>query len=192
MPVITNKINPEGLVNSPVDRLNKKEIVDDEINPEIPEMIITNEIYPEDSVDELNKEEIVNDIIPEIPINSSVINTEMPVNSPMDRSNKEEIVNDVIPEIPINSSVNKSLSENKITIDEKKPEVPVNSLDNKKLNKNEMIDKIKNIEKPVIIDQIPSYETINPEGPNSEIYKKNILLGQKILIVMTLKIFFPM
>ena len=33
IPVITNKINHEGLVNSPVDRLNKKEIVDDEINP---------------------------------------------------------------------------------------------------------------------------------------------------------------
>ena len=28
------------------------------------------------------------------------------------------------------------------------------------------------------------YRNINPEGPNSEIYKKNILLGQKILIVM--------
>ena len=28
------------------------------------------------------------------------------------------------------------------------------------------------------------YSNINPEGPNSEIYKKNILLGQKILIVM--------
>ena len=66
-----------------------------------------------------------------------------------------------------------------------KKKVPVNSLDNKKLNKNEMIDKIKNPENPAIIDQIPSYETINPEGPNSEIYKKNILLGQKILIVMT-------
>ena len=25
---------------------------------------------------------------------------------------------------------------------------------------------------------------LNPEGPNSEKYKKNILLGQKILIVM--------
>ena len=151
-------------MNSQVDRLNKKEIVDDEINPEIPEMIITNEIYPEEKVDELNKEEIVNDIIPEIPINSSVINTEMPVNSPVDGLIEKEIVNDVIPEIHVNSSVNKPLSENKITIDEKK--VPVNSLDNKKLNKNEMIDKIKNIEKPVIIEKIPSYETINPEGPD--------------------------
>ena len=42
-------------------------------------------------------------------------------------------------------------------------EVTVNSLDNKELNKNEMIDKIKNHEKPAIIDKIPSYETINPE-----------------------------
>ena len=42
-------------------------------------------------------------------------------------------------------------------------EVTVNSLDNKELNKNEMIDKIKNPEKPGIIDKIPSYETINPE-----------------------------
>ena len=64
-------------------------------------------------------------------------------------------------------------------------EVTVNSLDNKELNKNEMIDKIKNPEKPGIIDKIPSFETINPEGPNSEIYKANILLGQKILIEMT-------
>ena len=105
MPVITNKINPEGLVNSPVDRLNKKEIVDDEINPEIPEMIITNEIYPEEKVDELNKK---------------IVGDEIPVNSPVDELNKEEIVNDVIPEIPINSSVNNPLSENKIIIDEKK------------------------------------------------------------------------
>ena len=72
MPGITNKINHEGLVNSPVDRLNKKKIVVDEINPEIPEMIITNEIYPEDSVDELNKK-IVGDEIPEISVNSSLI-----------------------------------------------------------------------------------------------------------------------
>ena len=161
MPVITNKINPEGLMNSPVDRLNKKKIVVDEINPEIPEMIITNEIYPEDSVDELNKK-IVGDEIPEISVNFSLIKPEKRVNSPVDELNKEEIVNDLIPEIPINSSVNNPLSENKITIDEKK--VPVNSLDNKKLNKNEMIDKIKNPENPAIIDQIPSYETINPEG----------------------------
>ena len=68
--------------------------------------------------------------------------------------------------------------------------MPVNSLDNKKLNKNEMIDKIKNPENPAIIDQIPSYETINPERPNIEIYKKNIVLGQTILIVMTVKILF--
>ena len=147
----------------------------DEINPEI----------SVNSMGELNKEEIVNDIIPEIPINSSVINTEMPVNSPVDGLIEKEIVNDVIPEILVNSSVNKPLSENKITIDEKK--VPVNSLDNKKLNKNEMIDKIKNPENPAIIDQIPSYETINPEDL---IYKKNIVLGQTILIVMTVKILF--
>ena len=88
MPVMTNKINPEGLVNSPVDRLNKKEIVDDEINPEIPEMIITNEIYPEDSVDELNKK-IVGDEIPEISVNFSLIKPEKPVNSPVDELNKE-------------------------------------------------------------------------------------------------------
>ena len=138
----------------------------DEINPEI--SVNSSLIKPEEPVNspmcELNKEEIVNDIIPEIPINSSVINTEMPVNSPVDGLIEKEIVNDVIPEILVNSSVNKPLSENKITIDEKK--VPVNSLDNKKLNKNEMIDKIKNIEKPAIIEKIPSYETINLEGPD--------------------------
>ena len=94
----------------------------DEINPEI--SVNSSLIKPEEPVNspigELNKEEIVNDIIPEIPINSSVINTEMPVNSPVDGLIEKEIVNDVIPEIHVNSSVNKPLSENKITIDEKK------------------------------------------------------------------------
>ncbi len=85
--------------------------------------------------DELNKEEIVNDVIPEIPINSSIINIEMPVNSPMDGLIEKEIEHDVIPEISVNSSVNKPLSKNEITIDEKKPEVSVNSLDNKELIK---------------------------------------------------------
>ena len=33
----------------------------------------------------------------------------------------------------------------------------------------------------------PKNFALNPEGPYSEIYKKNILLGQKILIVMTYK-----
>ena len=32
---------------------------------------------------------------------------------------------------------------------------------------------------------ITSKVDLNPEGPNSEIYQKNILKGQKILIVMT-------
>ena len=60
----------------------------------------------------------MNDVIPEILINSSVINTEMPVNSPVDWLIEKEIVDDdVIPEIPVNSSVNTPLSENKITID---------------------------------------------------------------------------
>ena len=51
-------------------------------------------------------------------------------------------------------------------------EVTVNSLDNKELNKNEMIDKIKNPEKPGIIDKIPSYETINPEDLTVRYIKK--------------------
>ena len=111
----------------------------------------------------------------------SIINTEKPVNPPA--------VNDIIPETPVNNSENKPsidekkleapLIENKPSIDEKNPEAAGNSLDNKELNKKEMIDNIKNPEKPAIIDKIPSFETINPEGPNSEIYKANILLGQK-------------
>ncbi len=48
-----------------------------------------------------------------------------------------------------------------------------NLSENKKLNKIEIIE--------------PKNFDLNPEGPYSEIYKKNILLGQKILIVMTYK-----
>ena len=137
------------------------------------------------------------DEIPETPESSSInspvdrankeINTEKPVNSPEVGLIEKEIVGDVIPETPINPSIINTEKpvkiENKPSIDEKKPEAPGNSLGDKELNKKEMIDNIKNPEKPAIIDKISSI--INPEGPNIEIYKANILLGQKILIVMT-------
>jgi hypothetical protein len=139
----------------------------------------------------------VGDEIPETPESSSInspvdrankeINTEKPVNSPEVGLIEKEIVGDVIPETPINPSIINTEKpvkiENKPSIDEKKPEAPGNSLGDKELNKKEMIDNIKNPEKPAIIDKISSI--INPEGPNIEIYKANILLGQKILIVMT-------
>ena len=131
------------------------------------------------------------DEIPETPESSSInspvdrankeINTEKPVNSPEVGLIEKEIVGDVIPETPINPSIINTEKpvkiENKPSIDEKKPEAPGNSLGDKELNKKEMIDNIKNPEKPAIIDKISSI--INPEGPNIEIYKANILLGQK-------------
>jgi hypothetical protein len=59
-----------------------------------------------------------------------------------------------------------------------KKEMDANSSENQILNTNEIIDNITNPEKPKKVD-------LNPVGSNSEIYKKNILKGQKILIVMT-------
>ena len=168
-------------INSPVDRANK------EINTEKP--VNSPEVG-------LIEKEIVGDVIPETPINPSIINTEKPVkieNKPSIDEKKPEAplienkpsIDEKKLEAPLienKPSIDEKnpeapLIENKPSIDEKNPEAPGNSLDNKELNKKEMIDNIKNPEKPAIIDKISSI--INPEGPNIEIYKANILLGQK-------------
>ena len=86
--------------------------------------------------------------------------------------NKNEIINNIInPEKPAN--INKNEIKNNIINPEKSPNSDKkknkNPLENKIVNKNEII--------------APKVD-LNPEGPNSEIYKKNILKGQKILMVM--------